>query len=127
LISGTSFAAPTVLSVAIQALHYEGLFSSLVFPMVNKAVLMTSTRDANADGPIGKSNRWSANAPTLEGEDGAGQINFQYLASILSNNTYFFHNLSDSDFVSCGASCRKYTIANLTVPSAFLLSPGKAA
>jgi hypothetical protein len=118
VIAGTSFAAPTVLSAAVQALQFEGLFSSIVHPMVNKAILMASTRDANADGPIGKGLTWSANAPNLDGEDGGGQINFQFLTSILTNNTYFFANLVDGNFVSCGASCRKYTIATLSVPAA---------
>jgi len=55
-ILGTSFAAPSVLSAAIMAHQYEGFFSPLAYPMVNKAVLMAGTQDANADGAIGKSN-----------------------------------------------------------------------
>lgn len=115
VIAGTSFAAPTVLSVAIQALHFEGLFSSLVFPMVNKAILMAATRDANADGAVGKSTSWSS---TPDSEDGGGQINFGFLSSILSNNTYHFTNLADANFVSCGTGCRKYTVTTLTVQAA---------
>ncbi len=117
-IVGTSFASPTVLSAAMQALQYKGLFSSLVFPMVNKAVLLAATVDANADGPVGKANTWSANAPTLDSEDGAGQINLLHLASILTNNTYFFSNAADSNFSSCGTNCRKYAVASFTISAA---------
>ncbi len=114
-ITGTSFAAPAVLSIAIQALHHEGLFSSMAHPQVNKAVLMAATRDANVDGTIGKSTTWSANAPTLDAEDGAGQINIATLSSILTNNSYLQLNLQDSSFTSCGAGCRKYTVTTQLV------------
>jgi hypothetical protein len=117
-IVGTSFASPAVLGIAIQALQYEGLFSSLAYPQVNKAVLLASTRDANADGRIGKAATWSANAPTQDAEDGAGQINIPNLASILSNNTYAQIPLQNSSFSSCGTGCRKYTVTTLNVQAA---------
>lgn len=115
-ILGTSFAAPTVLSVAIQAHQYEGWFSSLAFPVVNKAVLMAATRDANADGAIGKFNTWSQNAPSTDAEDGGGEINIAALKSTLDNNRYFFNDLSDSSFTSCGTGCRKHVVATLNIP-----------
>jgi len=51
-IVGSSFSAPAVLSAAIQAQQYEGWFSSLAYPMVNKAVLLASTQDSNADDSV---------------------------------------------------------------------------
>jgi hypothetical protein len=119
-ILGTSFSAPTVLSAAIQAHQFEGWFSNLAHPMVNKAVLLASTRDANNDGAVGKFTVWSQNANAQNGsvdaEDGAGQIKFDKLSTILTNNQYVRQDLSDADFVSCGTNCRKYTIASLVVP-----------
>jgi Subtilase family len=87
-VQGTSFAAPAILSAAIQAHQYEGWLSALAFPMVNKAVLLAATQDANADGAIGKAWVWSANAPTQDALDGAGQIRFDLLKATLDNNRY---------------------------------------
>jgi hypothetical protein len=114
-IFGTSFAAPSVLGIAVQAHQFEGWFSNLVYPMVNKAVLLASTRDANADGSIGKTTTWSGNAPTQDGEDGAGQIDLAALKSMLTDNRYFSADLADSSFVSCGTGCRKKVVTTLTV------------
>jgi hypothetical protein len=118
-ILGTSFSAPTALSAAIQAHQFEGWFSNLAYPMVNKAVLLASTRDANNDGPIGKFSTWSQNANPSNGnvdaEDGAGQIKFDKVSAILTNNQYARVDLADSNFVSCGTNCRKYTVTSLVV------------
>lgn len=114
-ILGSSFSAPAVLSAAIQAQEYEGWFSALAFPMVNKAVLMASTVDANADGPIGKSTTWSSQPS--DAEDGAGQLDFGFIKQILDNNTYYWDNLSDADFTSCGTGCRSKTIASISIPA----------
>lgn len=115
-ISGTSFAAPAVLSAAIQAHQYEGWFSALAYPMVNKAILLAATRDANNDGAVGKTSTWAQNAPNVDAEDGAGQINLAALKYILDNNSYFWADLKDSDFISCGTGCREYTVSTVTVP-----------
>ena len=114
-IVGTSFAAPSILSVAIQAHQFEGWFSDLAFPMVNKAVIMAATRDANADGAIGNTEVWSQNAPTFDAEDGAGQVNFVALADTLEHDRYYVHNPSDIDFVSCGDNCREFLAAEVVV------------
>jgi hypothetical protein len=113
---GTSFAAPSVLSIAIQAHQYKGWFSALAFPMVNKAVLLAATRDANNDGAIGKANVWSQNAPNVDAEDGAGQINIAALKATLDNNRFHYNDLSDASFSSCGSGCRKYTVTTLVIP-----------
>ncbi|MCX5744719.1 MAG: hypothetical protein NT062_19705 [Proteobacteria bacterium] len=113
---GTSFAAPTVLSAAIQAHQYEGWFSQLAYPMVNKAVLMASTRDSNADGAIGKTNQWSGQPS--DAEDGMGQIDLTLVKQVLDSNYYFFRDMANSDFVSCGTNCREYTV----VPSLLTLA-----
>jgi len=52
-----------------------------------------------------------------DAEDGAGQINFIRLKEILDNNRYFFRDMADGDFVSCGTGCRKYIVATLTIPA----------
>jgi hypothetical protein len=114
-IIGTSFAAPSILSVAIQAHQYAGWFSDLAFPMVNKAVLMAATRDANADGAIGKSIVWSKNAPDVDAEDGAGQVNFAALADTLDHDRYYFYDAKDSDFASCGTNCREFLATEVVV------------
>lgn len=112
-IAGSSFSSPAILSAAIQALQYEGWFSALAFPMVNKAVLLASTEDANADGAIGKTTHWSGQPS--DAEDGAGQLNFTYIKQILDNNHYYWTDLADSDFTSCGTGCRKKVIP-ITIP-----------
>ena len=112
---GSSFSAPAVLSAAIQAQQYEGWFSSLAYPMVNKAVLMASTQDANADGAIGKGTTWSGQPS--DAEDGGGQLNFGYIKQILDSNTYWFADLSDSDFAPCGTGCRTKTVASIAIPA----------
>ncbi len=112
-IGGSSFSAPAVLSAAIQAQQYEGWLSALAFPMVNKAVLLASTQDSNADGQIGKSQTWSQAA---DAEDGAGQLNLSYVKQILDNNQYYWANLADGDFVACGTGCRKVPIS-ITIPA----------
>jgi len=116
-IAGTSFATPSVLSAAIQAHQFAGWFSNLAFPQVNKAVLLASTRDANNDGAIGKATVWSQNAPSVDAEDGAGQIRLDRVATIITNNQYREWDLADSDLVSCGTNCRKYTVTTLTIPA----------
>ncbi|MDB4958914.1 MAG: hypothetical protein JWO36_6483 [Myxococcales bacterium] len=113
-ISGSSFAAPAILAVAIQAQQFEGWFSALAFPMVNKAVLLAGTRDANADGAIGKGNKWSSQPS--DAEDGAGQINYAYVSDTLNNNRYYWTDLADSNFVSCGTNCRTYVVTSISIP-----------
>ncbi|MBP9087746.1 MAG: hypothetical protein KBG15_16625 [Kofleriaceae bacterium] len=112
---GTSFSAPAVLSAALQAHLYEGAFSALAFPMVNKAVLMASTQDANNDGAVGKSRIWSAQPG--DAVDGAGQLNLARTKTILDNNQYYTANLSNASFVSCGTNCRQIVVATPTVPA----------
>ena len=114
-IKGTSFSAPAVLSAALQAHLYEGAFSYLAYPMVNKAVLLASTQDANNDGPVGKSRVWSAQPS--DAVDGAGQLNLARTKTILDNNQYYFGNLNDANFTSCGTNCRQLVVATPTVPA----------
>lgn len=114
-IFGTSFAAPAILGAAILAHQYEGWFSSLAFPVVNKSVLLASTVDANADGNVGKGNVWFPQSS--DAEDGAGQLNFTWIKKILDNNTYTYIDLSDSDFSSCGTNCREVSIASVYIPA----------
>lgn len=112
-IGGSSFASPAVLAAAVQALQYEGWLSALAYPMVNKAVLLASTEDANADGEIGKSTTWSSQPS--DAEDGAGQLNYTYIQQILDYNQYYWADLADSDFVSCGTNCRQKSVP-ISVP-----------
>jgi hypothetical protein len=114
-IAASSFAAPAVLSAAIQAHQYEGWFSALAYPMVNKAVLLASTQDANADGAIGLSTAWS-NQPS-DAEDGAGQINLALVKQVLDNDQYTWNDVQDSSFASCGTGCRRYVAASIAIPA----------
>lgn len=116
-IVGTSLAAPSILSVAIQAHQYEGWFSALAFPMVNKAVILAATRDANDDGAVGKTNIWSFNAPEVDAEDGAGQVNFVALAATLDYDRYYWDDLRDDHFESCGQDCREVYVNTVVVPA----------
>jgi hypothetical protein len=113
-IRGSSLAAPMVLGAAMQAHQYAGWFSALALPQVNKAVLLASTVDANADGPVGMSTTWSQLG---DAEDGAGQIDLQLVQQTIDNGRYQYKNLADTDFVSCGANCREYTMASVLVPA----------
>jgi hypothetical protein len=101
-------------SAAIMAHQYEGLFSALAFPMVNKAVLMAGTQDSNADGAIGKSNFAWSGQPS-DAEDGAGQINLAFVKTTLDNNRYYWNDLTDGNFASCGTNCREVIVASVTV------------
>jgi hypothetical protein len=113
-ILASSFAAPQVLGAAITAAQYEGYFSPLAFPVVNKAVLLASTVDSNGDGSIGNSSVWS-HGSGVDYEDGAGHIRYNLIKGILDSNRYAYLQLTDSSFVSCGANCREYTVATVTV------------
>lgn len=113
-IFGTSFAAPALLGAAILAHQYEGWFSALAFPMVNKAVLLASTVDANNDGNIGKGWVWFPQGS--DAEDGAGQVSFFNVKRILDSNTYTYFDLSDSNFSSCGTNCREFIAASVSIP-----------
>jgi hypothetical protein len=113
-IMGTSFAAPAVLGIALLTHQYEGLFSQLAYPPVNKAVLVAGTRDSNSDGQIGQSTSWSS---TPEARDGAGHIDLARVKQVLDNNTYVKRDLLDSDLVSCGAGCREWIAGSATVPA----------
>lgn len=113
-IYGSSFASPQVLSAAITATQYEGYFSALAFPVTTKAVLLASAVDSNADGAIGTGDVWS-HGSGVDYKDGAGQIWFTHVKSILDNNNYAYRQLTDASFVSCGTGCREYTVATVTV------------
>jgi hypothetical protein len=115
---GTSFAAPAVLAVAIEAHQYEGFFSALAYPVVNKAVLLAATQDANNDGPVGKGNSWSAQPS--DAVDGAGQINMLRLKTILDNNQYTYQDLTDASFTSCGTNCRQKLLATVAAPADYV-------
>lgn len=118
-IQGSSFAAPAVLGLALQAHQYEGLLSALAFPMVTKAVLLASASDlltaagTAGDGPIGKTNVWSPQPS--DANDGAGRIEAAYTKQILDNNQYYTNALTNANFIACGANCREVTIANVTL------------
>jgi len=120
-VRGTSFAAPAVLGVAIQAHQYEGLLSALAFPVVTKAVILASTVDIQSatsgvyDGKIGSSNTWFPQPS--DAADGGGQINSNYTKQILDNNYYAYSDVVNSQFVSCGANCREYVVASVAVPA----------
>lgn len=114
---GTSFAAPAILSTAIQAHQYEGWFSNLYYPIMRKAVLLASTIDSNADGQVLTGSEWTS---TPDGEDGAGHPDLQHAKDILDSNRYKYVALTNSSFVSCGTGCREYTIQTFNV------SPGRA-
>jgi hypothetical protein len=114
-ISGSSFAAPAVMSAAVQAHLYEGAFSFLAYPVVNKAVILASTQDSNNDGTIGKSTVWFPQPS--DAIDGAGQINLARTKQILDNDQYFMGNLTNTNFVSCGTNCRQMVIKTLAVPA----------
>ena len=109
---GTSLAAPAVLSVAMAAHQYAGLFSALYFPVTRKAVVMAATRDSNADGMVAKGNAWSS---TPDGEDGAGHPDLAYVKSLLDAGNNFYTVLDDSAFTSCGPGCRTYPLATVNV------------
>lgn len=109
---GTSFAAPAVLSVAIQAHQYAGLFSNLYYPVVRKAVVMAASRDSNADGSITKGSVWSS---TPDGEDGAGHPDMALLKTLLDSNAYAYAVVDDSMFTSCGVNCRSYPLGTASV------------
>jgi hypothetical protein len=89
--------------------------------MVNKAVLLASTVDANNDGPIGKTGQWSGQPS--DAEDGAGQINLANVKTILDANSYTWADLTDANFSSCGTGCRQYVVpmsgggTSLSVPA----------
>lgn len=119
-IFGTSFASPAVLAAAVLSHQYEGLFSLLAWPQVTKAVVMAGSIDSNVDGAIGLSNvSWSANVetPTVRVRDGAGHPDLSIIKAMLDANQYFGRDMANTDFVSCGAGCREYVVANnLSIP-----------
>jgi hypothetical protein len=110
-IAGTSFAAPQVLAMALLSHEYEGLFSAMSYPTALKSVLLASTRDANADGAIGKSTTW---AQATDAVDGAGEIDANRVKQVLDNNQYVHRDLADADFVSCGTGCRQVQVATVS-------------
>jgi hypothetical protein len=107
-ISGTSIAAPHVLSVGMLAHQYEGWFSSMAFPVTKKAVLMASAHDVAGDGDV--------TAPGTDTKDGAGAPDYRRIKPILDGNTYAYLELQNSDFVACGTGCRRYVVGTVTVP-----------
>lgn len=109
-IRGTSFSSPAVLSMALLAHEYEGLFSHLVYPVVKKAVVLAASVDSNADGAIGTGTTWPQ---ATDAQDGAGAVDGALVKSVLDNNRYVFRTLSDSDFVSCGSNCRQVQVATI--------------
>lgn len=109
--SGSSFSAPAVLSAQLQAMEYEGYFSPAGTPLASKAMVLAATVDANSDGAIGLTNRWSGQPD--DAKDGAGQIDFGKLKQILDNNRYYSLNLTNSSFVSCGTGCREYVVGSI--------------
>ncbi len=119
-VRGTSFSAPAVLGLAIQAHQYEGFFSALAYPVVNKAVMLASTVDikdsaGNYDGRIGRSNVWFPQP--ADAADGGGQINANYTRQILDNNYYAYSDVVNNQFVSCGTGCREYVVGTIAVPA----------
>ena len=115
-IMGTSFAAPAVLSVAMQAHIYGGLFTSLYFPIVKKAVLMAGSRDANSDGWLLSSSISSTWSGQPDGEDGAGAPAINNIEAILDADDYRYIKLTDSKMQSCGDDCLEYEVATVTLP-----------
>jgi hypothetical protein len=117
-IAGTSFAAPAVLSMAMQTHLYEGIFTDLAHPVVKKAVLLAGTVDANGDGDLldqtGDSH-WGASA---DGRDGAGRPDTERIEDILDADNYDYIDLRISAMTSCGSNCREYTVATENVPNA---------
>ena len=111
---GTSLSAPAVLSVALRAHYYAGLFSDMYYPVVRKAVLLAATRDSNADGPVTKGTTWSA---TPDGEDGAGHPDLGFLKSLLDAGSFHYVLLDDSMLTSCGPGCRRFQLAAINVPA----------
>jgi hypothetical protein len=110
--SGSSFASPMVLAAQIQALQYGGFTGAISEQLANKAAILASTVDANADGAIGKTTTWSGQPS--DAEDGAGQINFINLKQIIDySQIRWLNTLSDSSFVSCGTGCREYAVASV--------------
>jgi hypothetical protein len=64
---------------------------------------------------IGKA--WVWHPQPADAEDGAGQLNFAFVKSVLDNNRYASLDLTDSSFVSCGPTCREYVVVpSLTIP-----------
>lgn len=113
-IVGTSFAAPAALASALLTHEYEGLLSPVAYPMVNKAIQLASTRDANADGAIGKATTWSQ---SNDAEDGAGGIDATMIKQVLDNNRYVHLDLTDSSFSSCGTNCRQVQVGTIYAPA----------
>jgi hypothetical protein len=107
---GTSFAAPSVLGFGIMAFEYEGAFSMLAKPLMNKVALMASARDANADGGVF--------SPGTDARDGAGAPDGVALARILANNAYkWFKVYASTTGTSCGTGCVEYTVATVSAPA----------
>jgi hypothetical protein len=114
-IFGTSFASPAVMTAAMNAHGYEGWFSNLVHTQVTKAVILAGTVDSNLDGAIGLTTNWST---TLNAKDGAGHVDMIKVKATLDANQYFFRDMANSDFVSCGSGCREYVVASsVSIPS----------
>lgn len=118
-VKGSSFAAPAVLGLALQAHQYEGFLSALAFPVVNKAVIMASTQSilngaGVHDGLIGLSNVWFPQP--ADALDGGGQPNAAHIRQILDGNQYFTTDLTNASFVSCGTNCRELIVGTVTVP-----------
>jgi len=112
-VTGTSFAAPAVLGLAVQFYLYEGPFQ-MAHSAMRKIVLMVGSLDANADGPLPGNIKWNS---TTDAKDGAGAPEGARIKSILDNNRYHQLNLTNSSFVSCGSGCREYTVATVSVPA----------
>lgn len=113
-IGGTSFASPSIVAVSIAYHQYESFLSQLAFPYVNKAVLLAATTDSNNDGAILQGSTWSQ---TTDGYDGAGHPHMERAKDLLDANNYRRRVLTDSMFANCGASCREYSVATVTVPA----------
>jgi hypothetical protein len=113
-IGGTSFSSPSILAVAIAYHQYESFLSQLAFPYVNKAVLLAATTDSNNDGAILQGSTWSQ---ITDGKDGAGHPHMERAQDLLNANNYRRRVLTDANFVSCGAGCREYVVATVSVPA----------
>ena len=115
-ITGTSFAAPAVLSLITQIMDYEGAFR-IPHTITKKAVLMAGAMDANGDGDLLDQSgdaTWSGSA---DGKDGAGRPDTEAIERLLNADDYLFISLRDHDMTSCGAGCREYTVGTQMVPN----------
>lgn len=115
-ITGTSFAAPAVLSLAMQAQIYEGAFR-MPHTITKKAVLMAAAMDANGDGDLLDQPGDATWAGSADGKDGAGRPDTEAIERLLDADDYLYIQLTNSKMTSCGAGCREHTVGTQVVPS----------